>query len=180
MHTKRFEGNIDRLRFPERVERLELVRVLDLCLEDLPIANVLDVGTGTGLFAEAFFQRGLQVSGLDVNPDMVAAARRFVPKGDFRQGAAEALPYPDSSFDLVFLGLLLHEADDPLKTLKEARRTARHRVGILEWPFREQPFGPPLADRLDAGKLAELLTEAGFRTWKMNDLTNTVFYRVES
>ena len=180
MHEKRFEGNIDRLRVHERVERLEVERVLDLCLEDLSIKNMLDVGTGTGLFAEAFFQRGLKVSGVDVNPEMLAAARRFVPKGGFRRGTAEALPFPDQRFDLVFLGLVLHETDVPLEALKEARRTARHRVCILEWPFREQPFGPPLADRLKAEELAELFPEAGFQTWKSIELIHTILYRLES
>ena len=47
--------------------------------------------------------------------EMIAAAQRFVPEGDFREASAEALPYPDNSFDLVFLGLLLHESDEPGK-----------------------------------------------------------------
>ncbi len=179
MHEKRFEGNIDRLRSPERVERLEVERVADLFLENGATGGVLDIGTGTGLFAEAFSKRGLEVSGLDANPEMLVAARQFVPKGDFREGTAEALPYPDSSFDLVFLGLVLHESDEPLKALKEARRVARQRVGILEWPYQEGAFGPPLAHRLKPEYLADLFKKAGFRKWKVTNLSNTIFYRLE-
>ena len=47
------------------------------------VTSILDVGTGSGLFAEVFFKRGLEVSGVDANPEMLIAARQFVPKGIF-------------------------------------------------------------------------------------------------
>jgi len=34
------------------------------------------------------------------------------------------MPFPDGAFDLVFMGLLLHEADDNLAALREAQRVA--------------------------------------------------------
>ncbi len=179
MHEKRFEGDIDRLRAPERVERLEVERVVDLCLENGKFHSILDIGTGSGLFAEAFSKRGLEVSGVDSNPEMLAAARQFVSKGNFQIGTAEVLSSPDGSFDLVFLGLVLHESDEPLKALTEARRVARQRVGILEWPYQDGAFGPPLAHRLKPEDLANLFQKAGFRKWKVTDLSNTIFYRLE-
>jgi SAM-dependent methyltransferase len=179
MHEKQFEGDISRLRLPERVERLQVGRVVDLCLESKTAASVLDVGTGTGLFAEAFSKRGLEVFGVDVNPEMLPAALQYVPEGDFRAGTAEALPYPDASFDLVFLGLVLHESDEPLVALAEARRVARQRVGILEWPYQDGVIGPPLAHRLNPEDLANLFQKAGFQKWKVTHLSNTVFYRLE-
>ena len=179
MHEKRFEGAPDRLRSAERVERLEVDRLTALCLEGRQLNSVLDVGTGSGLFAEAFFKCGLTVSGVDANPEMLVAARQFVPEGDFREGTAEALPYPDSNFDLVFLGLVLHETDEPIKALQEGRRVARQRVGILEWPYREGVFGPPLAHRLNPETLVGLFQQAGFRKWKLTELSNTVFYGLE-
>ena len=180
MHEKQFEGAPERLRTPERVERLEVERVTSICLESGDaITSVLDIGTGSGLFAEAFSKRGLEVSGVDANPEMLISARQFVPKGSFREGSAEVLPYPDSSFDLVFLGLVLHESDETLKALQEARRVSRKRVGILEWPYRDGFFGPPLADRLNPDNLADMFKKAGFRKWKLTELSNTVFYGLE-
>jgi ubiquinone/menaquinone biosynthesis C-methylase UbiE len=179
MHEKRFEGDITKLRSPERVERLEVERVTDLCLEGETIGSVLDVGMGSGLFSESFSGRGLEVSGVDANPEMLTAARQFVPAGDFREGTAEALPYPNGSFDLVFLGLILHESDETLKALQEARRVAKKRVGILEWPYQDGVFGPPLIHRLKPENLAELFMEAGYRKWKLSELSNTVFYLLE-
>lgn len=179
MHEKRYDGDISKLRSPERVERLEVERVAALSTAGTDIGSVLDVGVGSGLFSQSFFEHGLAVSGVDANPEMLSAARQFVPKGIFREGTAEALPYPDGSFDLVFMGLVLHESDEPLKALQEARRVARKRVGILEWPYREGIFGPPLAHRLNPEVLINEFRKAGFRKWELTELSDTVFYELE-
>ncbi len=178
MNEKRFEGDISRLRNPERLARLDVERVVDLCLEGAQFQSVLDVGTGTGVFAERFAKRGLAVSGVDVNPEMIPAARGFVPQGDFRESTAEALPFADGSFDLVFMGLLLHESDAQLQVLSEARRVVRSRVGILEWAYRQEDFGAPLAFRLAPEVLDELAKEAGFSRCEAIPLTKLVFYRL--
>jgi len=39
---------------------------------------MLDIGTGTGVFAEAFAALGIAVTGIDVNADLLAAARHLV------------------------------------------------------------------------------------------------------
>jgi hypothetical protein len=38
----------------------------------------LDIGTGSGLFAKAFFRRGLKGTGVDTNPEMLPVARDYV------------------------------------------------------------------------------------------------------
>jgi len=178
MLEKRFEGDIARLRNPERIARLEVERVVTLCLEETQIKCVLDVGTGTGLFAEAFAKRGLAVSGVDINPEMLPVARAHVPEGYFLESSAEALPFADESFDLGFMGLLLHESDEQLQVLSEARRVMRSRAGILEWASREEDFGPPLERRLVPEILAELAKQAGFSQFESIPLKKLVFYRL--
>lgn len=178
MHEKRFNGTVERLRSPERVVRLEVERVASLCLEAADLRSVLDVGVGSGLFAEAFAQRGLKVAGVDVNQEMITAARQFVPQGDFRESTAEELPYPDASFDLVFFGLVLHESDEPLKVLREARRVSRQRVCILEWPYQDGEFGPPLAHRVNPIEIADLARQAGFTHMENIQLNYLTFYRL--
>jgi ubiquinone/menaquinone biosynthesis C-methylase UbiE len=178
MNEKLFSGNIERLRAPERVARLEVERVASLCLDSALLKSVLEVGVGSGLFAEVFFKHGLKVAGVDINPQMVAAARQFVPRGDFQEAAAEALPYPDFSFDLVFLGLVLHESDAPLKVLQEAQRVSRQRVCILEWAYREQEFGPPLEDRLKPTAVAKLARQADFMDLESIALNYLAYYRM--
>jgi ubiquinone/menaquinone biosynthesis C-methylase UbiE len=178
MHEKQFDGSIERLRSPERVARLEVERVAGLCLEAGNFKTVLDVGVGSGLFAEAFYRRGLKVSGVDINPHMLPAARQFVPQGNFQAASAEVLPFPDFTFNLVFLGLVLHESDEPFKALHEARRVARKRVCIREWPYLQSEFGPPLAHRLNSSKIAEMAQQAGYIQLENFQLTHLAFYRL--
>jgi len=180
VHERRFNREIDRLRDPDRIARLEVERVVDLALENLKqVQTVLDVGTGSGLFAEQFAALGLQVAGLDANPEMLLAAREHVPEGTFQEGIAEKLPFPDGSFDLVFMGLLLHETDDILAALKEARRVARQRLAILEWPDEEQTFGPPREHRLAHERIVTLAKRAGFDQVNHVRLSNLVLYRFD-
>lgn len=178
MHEKLYDGGIDRLRAPERVARLEVECVVDLCLEAADLKSVLDVGVGSGLFSEAFVQHGLEVAGVDVNPEMIVAAKQFVPKGDFRESTAEALLYPDASFDLVFFGLVLHESDEPFKVMQEAWRVSRQRICILEWPDQEGEFGPPLAHRLNPTEIANMARQIGFTHLERIPLTHLVLYRL--
>ncbi len=180
MHERRFNRAIEQLRAPDRIARLEVERVVQLALENLAEAGkVLDIGTGSGLFAEAFASRGWQVFGVDTNPEMLPEAQKFVPSGTFREAAAEKLPFPDGAFDLAFMGLVLHETDDALKALMEAHRVARKRVAILEWPDEEQPFGPPREHRLAYEKISALAKKAGFETVNQVRLQSLVLYRLE-
>ena len=179
-HEKRFNGSPDKLRAENRLALLEVDRVVDLALAGIEAAGVLDVGTGSGLFAEAFQQRGMLVAGLDVSPDMLEMAAHHVPEIVLRQGTAEKLPFADSFVDVVFMGLLLHETDSPLQALKEALRVGRLRTVILEWYYTDdQSFGPPLAHRLSEEKIRELSEQAGFRRFTKHALTNLVLYILE-
>lgn len=178
MHEKLYDGGIDRLRAPERVARLEVERVVALCLEAADYKSVMEVGVGSGLFAEAFAQRGVEVAGVDVNPAMIIAAKRFVPNGDFRESTAEVLPYPDASFDLVFLGLVLHESDEPHKVMQEAQRVSCQRVCILEWPYQEEEFGPPLAHRLNPTQITDLVQKTSFTHMESIPLKHLVLHRL--
>lgn len=178
MGERRFGGNLDRLHSPERIKLLEIDRVLDLCLENIQAKSVLDVGVGGGLFAEAFFKRGLTVAGIDVNPNMVAASSQRLPQGDFKEAIAEKLPFPDQSFDLIFMGHVFHEVDDFVKTLQEARRVAQKRTIILEWPYREQEVGPPMDHRMQEETVIGYAQSAGFTDITTIQLTHLVMYRL--
>lgn len=175
MHERHFHGDPARLRAPDRIARLEVERVVDLSLAGIAASSLLDVGTGSGLFAEAFSKRGLEVAGVDDAPEMLDLARAHVPGGDFKRGRAEALPYGDASFDLVFLGLVLHETD-PILALREARRVARVRVAIVEWPYHEEEHGPPLEHRLESVTIARLAREAGFAAAEETFLRGAVLF----
>ena len=178
MHERRFRGEPDRLRSAERVAMLEVERVVALSLEDLVVKSVLDVGTGTGVFAEAFSKLVPDVTGIDTNIDLLAVARSYVPGAQFREAPAEAIPFEDGAFDLAFLGHVLHETDDALKALREARRVARSRVVVLEWPYRKEQQGPPLEHRLRPEAIEDFAGQAGFRKVESLKMNHMALYRL--
>lgn len=174
MHERRFKGEVERLRSPERVALLEVDQVVDLCLEGIQAMNVLDVGTGTGIFAEAFSNRGKSVTGIDPNPEMLKTAKAFVPSGTFLNGTVEDIPLEDNSFDIVFLSHVLHESDDIIKALSESKRVAKQRVCILEWPYKQEESGPPLEHRLKTEDVLSAATRLGYSQMETIQLQNMV------
>lgn len=89
--------------------------------------RVLDVATGTGFTALAFAPHAARVTGLDVSPGMLAqarenAARAHVTNVSFQEGAAEAMPFPDASFDRVTCRVAPHHFLSLDKFATEAHR----------------------------------------------------------
>jgi SAM-dependent methyltransferase len=89
--------------------------------------RVVDVGCGTGvLTAELVHHYGAAaVSAIDPSPPFVEATRRRAPEVDVREGAAEALPYPDDAFDAALCQLVVHFMADPVAGLGEMARVTR-------------------------------------------------------
>jgi arsenite methyltransferase len=107
-----------------------------LLLRYLPLApelRVLDVGCGTGFPALELAQRlgpAGSVTGIDPWAAAIARARRKakiwgVNNVTFIDGDATAMPFPDSSFDLIVSNLGLNNFADPVTALTECRRVAR-------------------------------------------------------
>jgi ubiquinone/menaquinone biosynthesis C-methylase UbiE len=99
----------------------------------LPGQNVLDVGCGTGTLVLQIRRSfpGVEVVGLDPDPKALARAKRKAERQGaavrFDQGFADALPYPDSSFDRVFSSVMFHhlESAEKEKMLREVRRVLK-------------------------------------------------------
>jgi SAM-dependent methyltransferase len=118
-------------------------------------ARVLEVGCGPGhLSVRLAGQHRLQVTGLDLDPAMIARARantdRAANRGgrrpSFLVGDVAALAFPDGSFDLVVSTLSMHHWADPAAGLAEIGRVLRPGARALIWDFRPgvRPhlFGP--------------------------------------
>jgi ubiquinone/menaquinone biosynthesis C-methylase UbiE len=93
-----------------------------------PGDRVLDVACGTGIVARLASQQvGATgtVTGLDVNPGMLAVARSATPSGppiEWHEASAEAMPLPDASFDVVLCQMGLQFMPDKHAALREMRR----------------------------------------------------------
>jgi ubiquinone/menaquinone biosynthesis C-methylase UbiE len=97
-----------------------------------PRSQVLDIGTGTGALALAIAGQLVsgRIVGIDPTAAMLERARAnatrlgLVDKVHFDQAPAEALPYPDGTFDVVVSSLAMHHTHVPT-TLGEIVRVLK-------------------------------------------------------
>ncbi len=147
--------------------------------------RLLDVATGPGYVAAEAARRGASVVGVDFSSSMVAEARRRCPDMEFREGDAEALPFPDGTFDAVVMNFGMLHLARPDEALVEAHRVLRpggrvaftvwakppETVGfdIVLWAIQSHgninvplPQGPPFFRFSDPEESRRALREAGF------------------
>lgn len=107
--------------------------------------HVLDVCSGPGMLAQAALARGARVTGLDFSAEVVRIARRNVPDVEFREGDAQALPFPDDSFDAVVCGFGIIHVPDARRALREMHEVlkpgCRLAVSVWETPGPANGFG---------------------------------------
>ena len=109
--------------------------------------RVLDVAAGTGMVAAALVRRtGALVTALDQSPDMLAGLRARLARDPLLAeaiepmlGEAEALPFPDGSFDALTFGYLLRYVDDPAATVRELARVVKPGVTVAMVEFGVPP-----------------------------------------
>ncbi|MGE0725299.1 MAG: methyltransferase domain-containing protein [Alphaproteobacteria bacterium] len=110
--------------------RARCLALLDLA----PGQSVLDVGAGTGLASIEIARRvapGGAVVGLEPSAPLRAFARAAAdrsgvgPAIEWREGRADALPFPDGRFDRAFCHWVLLHVEAAEATLREMRRVTR-------------------------------------------------------
>lgn len=123
-----------------KVELLEdLVRP---ALGSLQGLSMLDVGCGTGTTDQFLVPRVRTLHGVDISEEMLAKARRNVPKAAFSWYDGEKLPFPDESFDVVTAMCVLHHVpmSRRYKVISEMARVTRS--GGVVAIFEHNPFNP--------------------------------------
>jgi ubiquinone/menaquinone biosynthesis C-methylase UbiE len=176
IHWARWYDRFDRaIPFVRRV-RNELVDLAAPVQGD----QVLDVGCGTGTLALALKVRmgAGKVYGIDPSPEMIAVAKEKAAKAgadiDFRLATIEALPFADSSLDIVTSTLMLHHLPRDVKAqgLAQVRRVLEPGGRFLTADFAAQShsalghlisvFGGHARGESTAAELVPMLKEAGF------------------
>jgi SAM-dependent methyltransferase len=105
--------------------------------------RLLDICTGPGYAAGAAAERGGLVTGVDFSERMVGIASRRWPDVTFREADAEALPFPDASFDSVVINYGILHLARPEDCLSECFRvlTPGGRVAVTVWADPERALG---------------------------------------
>jgi SAM-dependent methyltransferase len=149
-------------------------RLLDEFAAALPARGVLDVGCGPGHVAGYLSERGLDATGVDLSPAMVAIARRLNPEIPFHVADMRELPAADSSVGGIaaFYSVIHIPRKDVPAVLLEFRRVlilsgrllvAVHggsgNITTQDFMGKQAPFEATLFDK---DELVDLITSAGF------------------
>jgi SAM-dependent methyltransferase len=142
-------------------------------------ARVLDAGCGSGRMLGDL--PAYRRTGLDVNPQALALARRRYADVEWVAGSVAALPFADESFEVVLSLDVLYSAavEDDLPAACEMRRvlrpggTAILNLPAYMWLMSAHDVAANTARRYTARRTRALLHEAGFTAVR-------VLYRVST
>jgi SAM-dependent methyltransferase len=106
--------------------------------DDARDLDILEIGVGLGADHQRFAEAGARLTGVDLTDRAVEHTRQrfeiFGLKSELRVADAEALPFTDDSFDLVYSWGVLHHSPDTPRAINEVwrvlRRGGRARVMI--------------------------------------------------
>lgn len=158
--------------------------------------KVLEVAVGTGKNLRCYFE-GCRIIAVDVSREMLSVGRRRAEKlsmnVSFSLTDAEALPFPDKTFDTVVSSLTVCTFPNPVAALKEMGRVCRTNGRILllehgrsnrEWLGRWQDrhadqFAKPLGCHWNREPL-ELVREAGLNVITARRNFFGVFHEIEA
>jgi len=154
--------------------------------------RLLEVGAGVGAQTEILLRHfpDLHVTGIELNDDQIAEARRFLATVPWAQGRFEIvkmnaarLEFEPETFDAAFLCWVLEHVSDPARVLGEVRRVLSAGAPIvcnevLNATFFLDPYSPNTlrywmafndhqlsigGDPFVGAKLGNLLQSVGFR-----------------
>jgi SAM-dependent methyltransferase len=147
-----------------------------------PGERVLDVACGTGIVARLAAERvGTPgtVVGVDINPGMLATARKISPVIDWREGNVTALPLSDATFDVAVCQQGLQFFPDRPAALREMHRilTPQGRLAVACWKgIQHSPGFLALAEALakHAGPEATAIARGPFALGDERELRSVI------
>jgi ubiquinone/menaquinone biosynthesis C-methylase UbiE len=110
-------------------------RKMDLTERNLEDKVVLDAGCGIGYETHYFSRAAKEVHGIDIGQDDLDTAKdRYVSENlFFRFGSVEQIPYPDSSFDVVYSNWVVEHLEYPQRFIDEAHRVLKQKGMLIIW-----------------------------------------------
>ena len=124
-------------RLEARRESPRYMRMLHDYLDEIDLAaahDVLALGAGTGVEVRELTRRpgfAGSITALEISKHLAEIGRRkaeeegIADRIGWKIGDAQALDFPDRSFDLVTAHTLISHVDEPIRVLEEARRVLR-------------------------------------------------------
>lgn len=111
-----------------RNRRKLVQRLAAIQRQDPELRTLLDFGCGTCAYFPLVRELGLEYSGVDRTPEMLARARQKFPGLELGEDDLLSSTTPDRSFDIVMCNDVLVHMPDPLPGLRTLDRIARRYV----------------------------------------------------
>jgi SAM-dependent methyltransferase len=116
-------------------------------LSPAPGQRWADIGCGNGAFTELIMRRcaPAKVHGIDPSDGQLAYARTRpgIQDAAFQHGDGMALPYPEASFDIAVMALVIHFVPDPAKGVAEMARIVRPGGWVAAYVWDDEGGGSP-------------------------------------
>jgi len=136
--------------------------------------RVLEVGVGAGTDHLQWARAGAICTGVDLTDAAVETTRAHLAEygfaSDLRRADAEALPFPDASFDVVYSWGVIHHSAHPERIVAEI-----HRVLRQDGQFLGMMYG-----RYSLAALRVWIKHALLRGQPWRSLSNVIWHHVES
>jgi ubiquinone/menaquinone biosynthesis C-methylase UbiE len=101
--------------------------VISGCIPNGSLSAILDLGCGTGRYSGALAEHfHARVVAVDPSEKMLAEARtKAAGEVAYMRACAESLPLSQGSVDMVFVSMVFHHFDDPVRAAHECHRVLR-------------------------------------------------------
>jgi ubiquinone/menaquinone biosynthesis C-methylase UbiE len=139
----------------------------------------VDIGCGEGYFALPAARRvgpEGKVYASDISEESVAVLREQALAEGLTNLSTEVKPAEETvpceeCADRVFFGIDLHDFNDPLRVLRNARKMLKPSGDLIDLDWKDEPmaFGPPLKKRFSPRKAQGLMEAAGLRVLSVRE-----------
>jgi ubiquinone/menaquinone biosynthesis C-methylase UbiE len=133
----------------------------------------IDLGCGGGFFtlpAARIVGAHGKVYGLDIDAQSLQDLRHLADREGLQNvelvpGKAEEVILCEKCADIIFLGIVLHDFQDPARVLENCRKMVKPAGKLVNLDWKKQPtgIGPPLKKRFSEEYAGGLIEAAGFR-----------------
>ncbi len=116
-------------------EHYTSLRYIEALTHMLDSKSLLDIGAGTGRSLQYLLERGttMTLAGVEPVQELIdQATKKGLPDGMIVPGSGDALPFADSSIDIVCAFAVMHHVEQPDAIIREALRVARRAVFISD------------------------------------------------
>ena len=132
-HADAIDENTLANRFSKAASQYDAQAKIQLSIANAALSNLplrlqgqwLDIGCGTGMHTQTLFQRGAEITGIDIAAGMIDTARMRYPDISFVEGSAQALPVENSQVDRLFSSMALQWCSNTQRVADECARVLR-------------------------------------------------------